>query len=149
MLTVAVPRQWWPEKPGLADFEREISSPGRPIALDGMVVTMLGEFYVNFWYLGVIVLSFALAYGTGRLFQAAYRRGYLTIARFAYLMIACNLIEIYRDGLISLFVFVVINMMPLTVIVLLHFLFPSRSFRSAPMLKTPHVRQRTEEQPVS
>ena len=148
ILTVAMPREWWPGKPGLADFEKEISSPGRPIAADGMVVTMLGEFYVNFWYPGVILLSFLVAYGLGTAFHAAYRRSYFTLARFAYLLIACNLIQVYRDGLISLFVFVVINMMPLTVIVLLHLLFRSHSVRSAPIVQTPRVRQRRLEQPV-
>src|SRR5947209_13914889 len=32
LLTVAIPRQWWPEKPGLADFEKEISTRSRPMA---------------------------------------------------------------------------------------------------------------------
>ena len=149
ILTVAVPRQWWPEKPGLADFEKEISTAGRPIAADGMVVTMLGEFYVNFWYPGVILLSFATAYFLGLAFYAAYRRGYLTLARFTYLLVACNLIQIYRDGLISLFVFLVINMMPLTAIVVLHIVYPSRVVRSSPLLQTARVRSHGKEQAVS
>lgn len=149
ILTVTIPRHWWPEKPGLADFEKEISTAARPIAANGMVVTMLGEFYVNFWYPGVILLSFATAYLVGRAFYAAYRRGYFTLARFTYLLLACNLIQIYRDGLISLFVFLVINMMPLTMIVVLHFFYPSRVVRSSPLLQTPRVRPRTTEQTVS
>src|SRR5207302_4704524 len=62
LLTVAVPRQWWPEKPGLADFEKEISTAARPMASNGMVVTMVGEFYLNFSYAGVVILCFAIAY---------------------------------------------------------------------------------------
>lgn len=149
ILTVAVPRYWWPEKPGLADFEKEISTAGRPIGADGMVVTMLGEFYVNFWYPGVILLSFAVAYVLGWAFDAAYRRGYCTLARFTYLLVACNLIQVFRDGLVSLFVFVVINMMPLTAIVILHFFYPSRVVRSTPLLQTPRVRARDREQTAS
>lgn len=149
ILTVAVPRYWWPEKPGLADFEKEISTAGRPIGADGMVVTMLGEFYVNFWYPGVILLSFAAAYVLGWAFDAAYRRGYFTLARFTYLLVACNLIQVFRDGLVSLFVFVVINMMPLTVIFILHFFYPSRVARSTPLLQTRRVRARGTEQTVS
>lgn len=149
ILTVAVPRQWWPEKPGLADFEKEISTAARPIAADGMVVTMLGEFYLNFWYPGVILLSFATAYLLGRAFDAAYRRSYFTLARFAYLLVACNLIQVFRDGLISLFVFVAINMMPLMAIVLLHFVYPARVVRSSPLLQTPRVRAGVTEQRVS
>lgn len=149
ILTVAVPRQWWPEKPGLADFEKEISTAGRPMATDGMVVTMLGELYVNFWYPGVILLSFATAYLLGRAFDAAYRRGYFTLARFTYLLVACNLIQVFRDGLISLFVFLAINMMPLMAIMILHFFYPSRVVRSSPLLQTPRVRTRGTEQTAS
>lgn len=149
ILSVAVPRQWWREKPGLADFEKEISTDGRPIALDGMVVTMLGEFYVNFSYPGVILISFAFAFLLGTAFHSAYRREYLTLARFAYLLLACNLIQVYRDGLISLFVFVVINMMPLIAIVALHFLYPLRAVRSTPILHTPRVRRHSIEEPVA
>ena len=145
LLTVAVPRQWWPEKPGLADFEKEISTRERPLAQSGMVVTMLGEFYLNFGYFGVVVMSFAVAYTTGSWFHAAYRRGYFTLEHFMYLLVACNLIEVFRDGLISLFVFTVINMLPLTLIVVIHVLRrPSLrvtlQHRREPILKTPRVR---------
>jgi hypothetical protein len=150
LLTVIVPRQIWPEKPGLADFEKEISIPERPMAEDGMVVTMLGEFYLNFSYAGVVILSFAVAYATGRWFQAAYRRGYFTLARFMYLLLACNFLQVYRDGLISLFVFLVINMMPLIVIVLIHLTFGSElDVSRSPILTTPRVRPRADEQPVA
>ena len=150
LLTVIVPRQLWPEKPGLADFEKEISTAERPMAEDGMVVTMLGEFYLNFSYPGVVILSFAVAYATGRWFQAAYQRSYFTLARFMYLLLACNFMQIYRDGLISLFVFLGINMMPLTAIVLIHCV--SRSgieVSRRPILVTPRVRARADEQPVA
>jgi len=150
LLTVIVPRQLWPEKPGLADFEKEISTPERPMAADGMVVTMLGEFYLNFSYVGVVVLSFAVAYASGRWFHAVYQCGYFTLARFMYLLVACNLLQVFRDGLISLFVFPVINMMPLTAIVLLHLLYRSGdSLQRFPILTTTRVRARAEEQPVA
>lgn len=151
LLTVIVPRQWWPEKPGLADFQKEISTSARPMAADGMVVTMLGEFYLNFSYVGVVVLSFALAYFSGRCFHAAYARSYFSLARFVYLLVACNFIQVFRDGLISLFVFTVINMMPLTVIALLHLAFGSSAPMGEryPMLRTPRVRARADEQPAA
>jgi hypothetical protein len=152
LFTVAIPRQWWPEKPGLVDFQKEISTPARPMAENGMVMTMFGEFYLNFSYFGVIVLSFAMAYFTGAFFHAAYQRGYFTLARFTYLLVACNLIQVYRDGLISLFVFLVINMMPLTAIVVLHLLWNPRQefeFRRGPILSVPRVRPRSERQPTA
>ena len=121
------------------------------MAEDGMVVTMLGEFYLNFSYLGVVILSFAVAYVTGRWFQAAYQRGYFTLSHFMYLLVACNLIQIFRDGLISLFVFTIVNMMPLAVIALIHLVYrsPRRALHRYPILKTPRVRQQADEQTVA
>jgi hypothetical protein len=152
LMTVAVPRQWWPDKPGLADFEKDISTAERPFAASGMVVTMLGEFYLNFSYAGVVLLSFLVAYFMGRWYCFAYRHGYFTVARFMYLIVACSLIQVYRDGLISLFVFTVINMMPLSVIALLHIVLPSSepvALPRRPILSAPRVRVRDQEQPVA
>src|SRR5205085_7239525 len=88
--------------------------------------TFLGESYVNFGYLGVVIIPLLLAYVLGRVYFHAYRSNYFTIARLSYLLIACNLIQVYRDGLVSLVVFTWVNMMPLMVIVLLHYILPSR-----------------------
>ena len=147
LLTVAVPRQWWPQKPGLADFEKDISTRSRPMSEMGMVVTMLGEFYLNFWYAGVIVMSFALAWALGSWFHHAYSHGYFTLQRFIYLVVTCNLLQVFRDGMGSLFVFSVINMMPMAAIAALHLL-DKRSSAREPILKTPRVRDRHGEEAV-
>jgi oligosaccharide repeat unit polymerase len=126
LVTLPVPRQWWPEKPGLADYLYEISKPWRPMGEMGMIVTFLGESYINFGYVGVVIIPMLLAYILGRVYFRAYRRSYFTIARLAYLLIACNLIQVYRDGLTSIIVFTWVNMMPLMLIVLLHYVLRSR-----------------------
>jgi hypothetical protein len=66
-----------------------------------------------------------LAYILGRIYFRAYRSDYFTVLRLSYLLIACNLIQVYRDGLVSLIVFTWVNMMPLMVIILLHYVLPS------------------------
>lgn len=126
LLTAPIPRQWWPEKPGLADYLKEISSTERPMDQLGMVVGFVGDFYLNFGYLGVIILSFIFAHSFARIYFKAYRAPYFSVIRFAYLMIACNFIEIYRDGLMSIIIFTCVNMMPLVVIVILNSLNPIR-----------------------
>jgi hypothetical protein len=126
LVTLPVPRQWWPEKPGLADYLHDISKPWRPMAELGMIVTFLGESYLNFGYAGIIIIPMLLAYILGRLYFRAYRRNYFTVARLAYLLIACNLIQVYRDGLVSIVVFTWVNMMPLMLLILLHYVVPSR-----------------------
>jgi len=126
LITLPIPRQWWPDKPTLADYLKEISKPSRPMSEMGMIVTFLGESYVNFGFPGTLVVPFLLAYWLGRAHFKAYRSGYLSVTRFVYLLIACNLIQVYRDGLVSIIVFTCVNMMPLMVIVALHYLLPKK-----------------------
>jgi hypothetical protein len=138
LVTSPIPRQWWPEKPGLADYIKDFSSPSRPMAELGMIMTFIGEFYLNFGYVGIVVLSYCTAYLLALAYFRAYRSNYFSVLRFVYLMIACNLIQVYRDGLMSLFVFTVVNMMPLSVIVILHYFWPVRQKKaSIPLYSVP------------
>jgi hypothetical protein len=126
IITAPVPRQLWPDKPGLGDTIKGVSTPSRPMFEAGMIMTFIGEFYVNFGYLGIITMSYMTAYWLARLYFRAYHSNYFSVLRFSYLLIACNLIQIYRDGLMSLLVFTLINMMPLAFIVMLHLIMPLR-----------------------
>jgi hypothetical protein len=119
LLTAPIPRPWWPDKPGLADWMGELSTRRRPLKQCGMVPTLLGELYANFGYLGVLLLPYLVAYVLGRAYFRAYRNRYFSVSRLSYLLLACNLVQIYRDGLISVVTFTVINMMPLAMIVAL------------------------------
>lgn len=126
IITLPIPRQWWPDKPTVADYINDISRPWRPMFEMGMITTYLGESYANFGFLGIIIVPYLFAYWLARGYFRAYRSNYFSVARFAYLLIACNLIQIYRDGLTSIVVFAWVNMMPLALIVLLHFVMPMR-----------------------
>jgi len=130
LLTSPIPRQWWPEKPTLSEHNFAFSTPSRPMAEMGMVMTFIGEFYINFGYWGVVLISFLTAYWLARIYFRSYRSSYYSVLRFSYLLVACNLIQIYRDGLMSLFVFTLVNMMPLSVVVLLHLVKPKRLERA-------------------
>lgn len=127
LLWLPIPRQWWAEKPSVADYIRDISSPTRPMFEMGMIVTFLGESYANFGYFGIILVPYLTAYWLGRAYFRAYRSAYLSVTRLVYLLVACNLIQVYRDGLVSIVVFTWVNMMPLMVIVTLHYVFPRKT----------------------
>lgn len=135
LLASPVPRQWWPDKPTQSAHIFEYSTPMRPMGEMGMVPTFLGDLYLNFGFFGIVILSYLSAYLLARAYFLAYENNYFSVLRFAYLMIACNLITVYRDGLMSLFIFTVINMMPLCMIVFLHWIRPVRPKpEPAPML---------------
>ncbi|HZM87602.1 MAG TPA: O-antigen polysaccharide polymerase Wzy [Blastocatellia bacterium] len=138
LLTLPIPRQWWPDKPSLADYIRDISRPWRPMSEMGMIVTYLGESYVNFGFLGILFVPYLVAYWLARSHFRAYRSSYYSAARFAYLLLACNLIQVYRDGLVSIVVFTFVNMMPLTLIVLLHLVLPSRKTKKIAAVAATH-----------
>src|SRR5438105_312880 len=76
LVTLPIPHQWWPEKPGLADYLKDISKPWRPMGELGMITTFLGESYVNFGYVGVVLIPLLFAYLLGRLHFRAYRSHY-------------------------------------------------------------------------
>jgi hypothetical protein len=122
LITLPIPRQWWPGKPGMDVYMEEISIPSRPMKEMGMTATLIGEAYANFGVLGVILVPPILAAVLLSMYRRAYRAGYYTVPRLAYVLVSVNLIRVYRDGLVSLVVFAFVNAMPLTVIVLLHFL---------------------------
>jgi hypothetical protein len=122
LLTLPVPRQWWPNKPPLNLYQHELSSPSRPMALAGMVATLHGESYANLGVLGIIIISYVSAYYLGWFYFAALRKSYFSVYRFTYVMVACNLIQVFRDGLISLVMFTLVNMMPLVAITVLSYL---------------------------
>jgi oligosaccharide repeat unit polymerase len=130
LLTLPIPRIWWPQKPGLADYIHEISRPWRPLGEFGMIVTYLGESYANFGYIGIILIPYLLAYWLARAYFFAYRNHFYSTARLAYLVLASGLIQVFRDGLTSLVLFTLVNWMPLMIIVILHYVFPRKEWRS-------------------
>jgi hypothetical protein len=130
LLTLPIPRSWWPDKPALNQYMTYFSTEERPMKRMGMIVTLLGESYANFGYVGIVAIPFLLAHILGRSYFRAYRADYLSTTRFVYLLLAASLIHIYRGGLTAMVVYTAVNMMPLVFIVMLHFLNPSKSLES-------------------
>lgn len=130
LLTLPIPRQVWSDKPGLGDYIYNFATAKRPMGDAGMTVTYLGESYANFGYVGILIIPYLLAYGLSRVYFYAYRSKYLSVTRFTYLILACNLIQVYRDSLVSIVVFTFVNMMPLMIIMLLHYLLPVKRIQS-------------------
>ncbi len=138
MLTLPIPRAFWIDKPSVADYLKEISRPWRPLSQMGMTVTLIGEAYANFSLPGIVLIPFLLAYALGRAHRILVRKRYGTVAHFTYLLVACNLLQVYRDGLTSIVVFTFVHMMPLTLIVFLQYVIDrGASTRSGVTVSTP------------
>lgn len=130
-ITLPIPRPLWPGKPVLNAYQHEISTPLRPMAQAGMIATFLGEAYVNFGYLGIALIPALIGYGLARFYFYAYTQNYYSITRFTYVLIAAVLIQVYRDGLISLVVHTLAAMMPLFLVIVLHQILPDPEQRRA------------------
>lgn len=136
LVTLPIPRAFWPEKPGLADHIINFSTPDRPMGEMGMIITFLGEAYVNFWYFGIFITPFFFAYLATRFYFWGYRNHYFSVQRFSYMLLAVNMIQILRDGLYSIFVFIFLSMAPLVAILVLHYYLPVK-WRLRPQAPVP------------
>ena len=116
LVFLPIPRQLWPDKPGITTYLYEIRNPIRPIYWGGMGGTMLGEAYANFGVIGIAIVPGIIGYWMSKFYFAAMRRSYYSVCRFMYVTVACCLIQVFRDGLQSVVVFPVVDMMPLTAI---------------------------------
>jgi hypothetical protein len=120
ILTLPVPRAWWPEKPGLADHLQEISTSGRRYDIEGRILTYLGEGYANFGYAGLILVPVLLGYLLTAACLLATTGPMLRLGRYLYLVFFMALIQTFRDGLLSIFVFTVVHNMPMLFTWILH-----------------------------
>jgi oligosaccharide repeat unit polymerase len=122
LLFLPIPRQLWPDKPIISTYLYEIRNPLRPIYWAGMGGTMLGEAYANFGLIGIAIVPCMMGYWLGKFYFAAMRRPYYSVCRFMYVTLACCLVLVFRDGLQSVVVLPVVDMMPLTAIAVLSYI---------------------------
>lgn len=119
LVTLPVPRPWWPDKPTLNGYAQDLSSSQFPLAEVGGVTGLPGDMYVNFRWWGANLGAFLFGWITGRLFRRAYASPLLSTARFVYLLIAACMLQIARDGLMSIVLFVGMHALPWILIAIL------------------------------
>ena len=112
IVTLPIPRQLWPDKPGLADFTHEVSTTSRPYNKEGRIMTYIGESYLNFRYLGVCLIPLALGFGLTYWCLVATTGPWMRLNRYIYAMAFMAFIQLFRDGLLSLVLFSVVQNMP-------------------------------------
>ena len=121
IVTLPIPRVWWPNKPGLADHLQEISTSGRNYAAEGRIVTYLGESYLNFGYVGFFIIPALMGYVLTAYCLQAAAGPMQRFARYVYLVVFMALVQTFRDGLLSIFVFTIVHNMPMLFASVLHF----------------------------
>ena len=120
IITLPVPRAWWPNKPGLADHLQEISTSGRQYNIEGRIITYLGESYLNFGYAGLILIPALLGYLLTAACLHAIAGPMQRLGRYIYLVFFMALVQTFRDGVLSIFVFTFVHNMPMLFTWILH-----------------------------
>lgn len=113
LLTLPIPRAWWPEKPSLAVAIEYLSTPTFPLSEIGAVLTLPGDYYLNFGYIGMLIGCLATGYAVCIFYMAAERRSFAGTFGLFYLSFAAISVQVWRDGLVSAVVFMVVYFMPI------------------------------------
>lgn len=121
VITLPIPRAWWPGKPGLADHLQEISTSGRNYTVEGRIITYLGESYLNFGYVGFFFIPALMGYLLTAYCLHAATGPMQRLSRYIYLVAFMALLQTFRDGLLSIFVFTIVHNMPMLFALILHY----------------------------
>jgi hypothetical protein len=114
-----VPRSLWQEKLALNDWQKKISTSGRDFEELGQISLLAGEGYANFGYFGSFIVPFFVGVWYSYLFYkfkdvSIMHKGFLTLLLFNMVIM-----QVWRDGLISLFLFPILNYFPIFLLILL------------------------------
>ena len=99
---------------------QEISTSGRRYDVEGRIFTYLGESYLNFGYAGLILIPALMGYVLTGVCLRATVGPMLRLSRYIYLVFFMALVQTFRDGLLSIFVFTVVHNMPMLFTWVLH-----------------------------
>jgi hypothetical protein len=120
LLVLPIPRSGWPDKPALNQWQLDISTKHRPFGAMGSIATLYGEAYANFRLTGIILIPALLFYLLTRWYRKVRVREMFDMDKFFYTLIFVCMIQVMRDGLVSIFTFPVLNNMPLFLIYFSH-----------------------------
>ncbi len=120
IITLPVPRAWWANKPGLADHLVDISTSTRQYNVEGRILTYVGEAYLNYGYAGIFIVPLLLGFGLTTFCLRATTGPMDRLSRYLYLIFFMILVQVFRDGMLSLFVFTIVHNLPMLFIWILH-----------------------------
>ena len=122
IVTLPIPRAWWPGKPALNEHVKEISTSTRQFGREGRIITYLGEAYANFGYAGIVIIPAMLGYALTAFCLHATTGPWQSLSRYVYLACFMVFIQLFRDGLYSLVVFTIAHNIPMLFVIVFHML---------------------------
>lgn len=113
LLYLPIPRFVWPDKPLQNAYAWELASSRRPIEPVGMTAQLSGESYVNFGWFGCAAIPFLYVLGMQTAYIRVRNRDVTSVARWIYLILLISMVQVFRDGLVSLITFPLVMYLPL------------------------------------
>lgn len=112
LLSLPIPRFLWPEKPGINAYAVELSTGSREISRMGLTPNLSGESYVNMGWFGCFLIPFVYLFLMQIAFLCTKDPPYFTTGWWLYLLFLVCMLQIYRDGLISVVIFPLLYYFP-------------------------------------
>jgi oligosaccharide repeat unit polymerase len=112
LLLIPIPRPFWQDKPSLVQWITDVSTSSRNLKELGAIPTIYGEAYVNFGYLGIIFIPFLFAKYSARWYYKILSTHPQSANLYLYLYFSAIIIQVYRDGLNAIFIFLSAYNMP-------------------------------------
>jgi oligosaccharide repeat unit polymerase len=112
LLLIPIPRPFWQDKPSLVQWITDVSTSSRNLKELGAIPTIYGEAYVNFGYLGIIFIPFLFAKYSARWYYKILNTHPQSVNLYLYLYFSAIIIQVYRDGLNAIFIFLSAYNMP-------------------------------------
>lgn len=113
LLYLPIPRFLWPDKPSLNESGQRLTSHLRPIGTVGMTPNLSGESYIDFGWIGCAIIPFLYMVGMQTAFRQVNGLSIVSVARWTYVIILVCMLQVFRDGLVSLFTYPIIAYLPL------------------------------------
>ncbi|MGA2654314.1 MAG: hypothetical protein ABSF28_27670 [Terracidiphilus sp.] len=113
LLYLPIPRFVWPDKPLPNTWSWELSSSVRRMEPTGMTAQLSGESYVNFGWIGCVVIPCLYMLGMQTIYRRVRNQEIGSVTHWIYLILLISMVQVFRDGLNSLFVFPCVTYLPL------------------------------------
>ncbi len=105
LFLIPIPRPFWQNKPSLVQWITDISISSRNLKELGAIPTIYGEAYVNFGILGIILIPFLFAKYSARWYFSIINTHPQSVNLYLYFCFAAIIVQVYRDGLTSIIIF--------------------------------------------
>ena len=92
----------------------------RPYDKEGRIITYLGEAYINFKYIGFFIVPLILGFVLTVCYRKYFVINLIGLQSYVYMVAIITFIQAFRDGLVALAVFLILQNLLMVLIYLIH-----------------------------